>query len=162
MRRGSARPISYLEILPRHVERKFPTRGKQSPKVNEYPKYIWQNHQQTQIPFYGHVSKFLCLLVHKLFQWSTRLGLHSRDRYRNFFFLGLKFETETETQIFGISRSRVWRDFFSDSFETETELFIFSRPRLRPRLKFSYFRDRDLDESQNRDFSRPRLFHYDF
>ena len=71
-------------------------------------------------------------------QWSMRLGLHSRDRYRDFFFLGLKFETETETQIFGISRSRVWRDFFSDFFETETEteteLFIFSRPRLRPRL----------------------------
>ena len=39
---------------------------------------------------------------------------------------------------------------------------------LRPRLNFSYFRDRDwdrdLDESQNWDFSRlrPRLFHYDF
>ena len=72
------------------------------------------------------------------FQRSARLGFHSRDRYRDFFFLGLKFETETETQIFGISRSRVWRDFFSDFFETETEteteLFIFSRPRLRPRL----------------------------
>ena len=81
-------------------------------------------------------------------QRSARLGFHSQERYRDIFFLGLKFETETETQILE-SRDREF---------DETFFLTFSRPR----LNFSYFRDRDLDESQNRDFSRPRLFHYDF
>ena len=34
----------------------------------------------------------------------------------------------------------------------------FSRPRLK--IKFSYFGDQDLDESQNPHYTRPRLFHY--
>ena len=82
------------------------------------------------------------------------LGLHSRDRYRDFFFLGLKYETETETQFLGFSRPRLWRYFFSYFFETETEteLFIISRPWLR------------LGWVSEWDFSRlrPRLFHYGF
>ena len=74
---------------------------------------------------------------------SARLGLHSRDRYRDYDFLSLKYETET--QNFGISRLRLWQDFFLAFF--------------RPRLNFSYFGDRDLNESQNRDYAKPRLFH---
>ena len=57
-------------------------------------------------------------------QRSARLGFHSRDRYRDFLFLGLRFETETETQILK-SRDREF---------DETFFLTFSRPRLRPRL----------------------------
>ena len=51
-------------------------------------------------------------------QWSVRLGLHSQDRYRDFVFLVLKYETETEIQNFGISR--LFRDWNLGFFKTET------------------------------------------
>ena len=51
--------------------------------------------------------------------------------------------------------TRLFSGFFKPRSETDTEIFIFSR--LRPRLKYSYFRDWDLDESQNRNSTRPRL-----
>ena len=53
-------------------------------------------------------------------QGSARLGLHSRDQYRDFVSLGLKYETETETETQHFGISRLFQNWNLGFFKTET------------------------------------------
>ena len=89
----------------------------------DYIWYVWKKVSHQNDRFLSAEEELLCPGV--LVQWSARLSLHSQDRYQDYVFLSLKYETETQDRDF--DETFFWlfwdqdRDWKFHIFETETE-----------------------------------------